>query len=60
LIDRNIKGVGSSLECLKSAADILGPLDHQWHDFETKEARGSLGLAHFKDGLGIANVEHDC
>jgi hypothetical protein len=60
LIDRNIKRVRSVLERLKGGCDIPGTLDHEWHNFETEHTCCGLDLAHFEDGLGIANIEHDC
>ena len=59
LIDRNIKCVRSGLEPLKGGSNILGPLDHEWRDFETEHACRGLGLAHLEHGLDIANVEHN-
>ena len=59
LIDRDIKRVRSGLKRLKGGCDILGALDHEWRDLETEHACRGLGLAHFEDWLGIANIEHD-
>src|SRR5579862_4290295 len=60
LIDRNIKRVRSGLERLKGGCDILGTLDHEWHDVETEHTCRGLGLANFENGLRIADIEHDC
>ena len=60
MIDRNIKCVRAVLQPLKRGSDIIGPLDHQWHNVKTEHACGGLRLAHFEHGLSIANVEHDC
>src|SRR5262249_56398039 len=59
LIDRKRKCDRAGLEPVKGGRNILSPLDHDRRDFQTEHASGSLCLAHFEHGLGIAKVEHD-